>query len=117
MNKQIAVCLITLGFAAACVQGVSKGSVIMKISDVDAHISLGNGEVRVGDNVSLYHNECSANKRQPAKSSKITCERVHMGDGSITEILDANYSVASFARGTNIREGDTVEVKRRTEPK
>lgn len=76
----------------------------MKISDEEAHVSLGDYEVRVGDRVSLYTNRCT-----DLGQAGRYCEKVPTGGGRVTEILNKHYSVVTMDPGVTFSEGSLVE--------
>jgi hypothetical protein len=81
----------------------------MKISERIAHVSLGENEVKPGDEITLYRNICSElTSKDPRRSN---CERTKIGKGVITELLNNHYSVAKFPEDVFFREGDLVETK------
>jgi hypothetical protein len=110
MTTKIASVLFTaLTLTAGCAGNHSamRGSVVMKMSDQQAHVCLGEGEVAVGDHVRLYNNQCSSNG-----SKRVTCDKVYVAEGTVTEVLNSHYSVVSFPAGTQFAEGETVEKTR-----
>lgn len=85
----------------------------MKISDTEAHVCLGSGEVKVGDKIKLYHNICTRNALPANKPSKnlpgSKCELRIIGEGQIASLINDHYSIATFAGGVQFEEGDIVE--------
>ncbi len=84
----------------------------MKVSDTEAHVCLGNNEVKPGDRVSLYKNVCRGGKgsaRVADGGSAVGCEKVKLGEGQITRLLNEHYSVMEVAKGVNFDEGTVVE--------
>jgi hypothetical protein len=47
----------------ACGHATMRGTVVMTVSDTEAHVCMGKGEVRAGDAVECYHHPKTANKR------------------------------------------------------
>lgn len=98
-------------FAAALVScasgGVQRGSVAMKISDSTAHVGIGGKEVKVGDHLVLYRNECSGGAGKDTADR--TCQKIETGHGEVTQILNNDYSTVTFPAGTKFSEGDTLE--------
>ncbi len=109
MTNKLVSTLFALTLTAGCAgnHAAMRGSVVMKINDQTAHVCMGNGEVALGDHVRLYNNQCST-----GGSKRVTCEKVYLGDGTVTEVLDSHYSVVSFPVGTKFAEGETVEKAR-----
>jgi hypothetical protein len=93
---------------SGCATGVKRGVVAMKISDSQAHVGIGGSEVSVGDHVELYRNACTGTG--PGRSGDIrVCKKQSSGHGEITEILNQDYSVVQFPKGTSFTEGDMIE--------
>ena len=96
---------------SGCAHGLMRGSVAMKVSDTEAHVCIGEGEVKSGDRVTLFRNECT-----PEGSSGRdgrgggTCEKRQLGMGTVQEILNDHYSVVKFDSGVKFEEGTFVEV-------
>jgi len=97
--------LCALFFVSACgtSHAAMRGSVVMKVTDTDAHVCLAEGQAAVGEHVRLYQHRCTTAGRAT------TCEKVAVADGVVTELLNEHYSTVRFPAGTTIAEGDTVE--------
>lgn len=93
-----------------------RGSVVMKISEQEAHVCLGNGEVHEGSELQLYRNDCKGSRGGAHGAHLVeptdTCKRALVATGRISRVLNEHYSVAQFPAGTSFQEGDTVEAKR-----
>ena len=103
--------LMLLGIAAlltGCAGSVHRGVVAMKVSDTAAHVCVGKEEVKVGDKLALYRNECRKGS-MGSKAKKTTCTKEKLGTGTVTEILNEHYSVVEVQSGVQFREGDVVE--------
>jgi hypothetical protein len=102
---------IALGAAAllGCATGhdAMRGSVVMKTSDTEAHVCLGNGEVVAGDAVDLVRHKCKPVQKGIPPTE--LCSREVAATGTIVETLNEHYSVARFPAGTEFKEGDSVE--------
>ena len=72
----------------------------MKLSNTVAHVCLGNREVSVGDPVALYRNECLGKK---------VCEKVRIGRGKVTALLNEHYSEVTLDGPAKFDEGNIVE--------
>ena len=111
MTRKLASILLTaLTLTAGCAGNHSamRGSVVMKMSDEQAHVCLGEGEVAIGDHVRLYNNLCAPD----GGTKRVKCEKVYVAQGTVTEVLNSHYSVVSFPSGTQFAEGETVEKAR-----
>ena len=113
MNKTLLFALLAAGLLAGCAPAVHRGSVAMKLSENEAHICLGKGDVKEGDKITLFRNVCSKNTQVGTKGSQIAggprCELRRIGEGQIATLLNNHYSVASFGAGIQFEEGDIVE--------
>lgn len=97
-------------FLSGCTHGLMRGSVAMKVSDTEAHVCIDNSEAKVGERVTLYKNKCpsKANSSRLGLSSE-RCEKLYLGQGTITEILNQHYSVVKFDPGVLFEEGTFIE--------
>ena len=98
-----------LGLAVAlsgCAHGLMRGSVAMKTSESEAHVCLGQGEVKAGDRVELFKNVCV---RGGSKGGGGSCEKRTLGKGTVQEVLNSHYSVVKFDSGVQFEEGTFVE--------
>jgi hypothetical protein len=101
-------------FLAAAISGCAtthRASIVMKMSESEAHISMGQGEVVVGDHVELYRNVCtkSGSPGERAGGGPKKCEKQLFGHGEISQLLGNDYAVVKFPAGIAFSEGDTVE--------
>jgi hypothetical protein len=83
---------------SGCSQTIRRGVIVMKIDDTEAHVGLGAGEVKVGDELTLYRYHCHK-----------ACWKREIGSGTVTQVLNDSYSIARFRHRINLREGDIVE--------
>jgi hypothetical protein len=113
MTQLLALTFLLAGCAA---HTNMRGSVVMKISEQEAHVCLGNGEVHEGSELQLYRNACKDRGGHGSHTTEApsgeTCKRERVATGRITRVLNEHYSVAQFPAGTPFQEGDTVEAKR-----
>lgn len=109
--KKIFLSFFLLVFISGCSRiSVARGSIVMKVTQDSAHISLGDREVEAGDKVALYRNECSvAPFIRRGLTSPPLCSKRLISKGRIIDVLNKDYSVASFDPGIEIKEGDIVE--------
>jgi hypothetical protein len=107
MNTKILLAVLAIGTLAGCAHGNMRGSVAMKASEDEAHVCLGDNEVKPGDKVALFSSVCAARGR--AQESGPACEKKYLGDGQVTRILNQHYSVIKVAQGVKFDEGTIVE--------
>lgn len=91
----------------ACAHTAMRGTVAMKVSDREAHVCLGNNEVKVGDRVFFFVNECKGTGGR--ETGDRTCQKVKIGEGRVTRLLNEHYSVVEAAPGIKFTEGTIVE--------
>jgi hypothetical protein len=106
---------LALATALSACAMVHRGSVVMKVDDREAHICMGNDEVRAGDRVALFRNECgghstrSRHRRRPSRFGNPICRRTKLGEGRVVRPLDEHYSVVEVDPGVEFEEGAIVE--------
>jgi hypothetical protein len=91
--------LIPLG----CAHQMMRGSVVMKVDEDEAHVCLGENEVKPGDKVTLYKSVCEG----AGKGRR--CSKVKVGEGEILELVNEHYSLARFPNNVEFAEGYIVE--------
>jgi hypothetical protein len=101
--------LVTLLYFVGCAHSMMRGSVAMKMSDNEAHVCLGNKEVKVGDRVTALKNYCSASGAARKEGASAVCEKRILGEGTVTSLLNQHYSLVKFDDGVKFNEGTIVE--------
>jgi hypothetical protein len=86
-----------------CAHSLMRGSVVMKVDEDEAHVCLGENEVKSGDKLSLYKSQCGG----VGKARR--CSKVKVGEGEIVELVNEHYSLARFSNGVEFAEGYIVE--------
>ena len=89
-----------------------RGSVVMKVNEREAHVCLGNGEVKVGDPIEAFVNDCKssfAGESRNGGPSGVKCVKKKIGEGSVMKTLNDHYSIVQFNEGVNFTEGTIVE--------
>lgn len=96
-------------FAVGCAASAHRGVVAMKIDEGTAHVCIDPGGAKVGDQLTVFRNECS----QPTPGSKaqgiVLCKKKSVGTARIKSFLNEHYAEVQFAEGSDFREGDMVE--------
>jgi len=108
---------IALAFTtvAACAtgHGAMNGSVIMKVSETEAHVCLFEKDAPVGTQVQLYRHSCKSQYAQPGTPSSsrtpYACEKQAVAIGTISQKMGGHYALVTFPQGTQYQEGYTVE--------
>lgn len=92
---------------------IMRGSVAMKTGPNEAHVCLGNNEVKVGDKVRAYKNSCKSSLGVAGKSEsagpKFACTKELAGAGVVTSLINEHYSVVKFDESVKFDEGTIVE--------
>lgn len=102
--------LVLTTLVVSCAHNTMRGGVAMKVSDTEAHVCLGEGEVKEGDKVIAFYNDCQG-KGNGGKDGAygIPCVKTRLGTGIVTKILNDHYSVVKFEDGVKFTEGTFVE--------
>jgi hypothetical protein len=80
------------------------GSIVMKVSDTEAHVCLFEQDVTVGTQVQMYRHTCVS---QAGK--RYECAKQPVAVGKISEKMGGHYAMVTFPEGTKVEEGYTVE--------
>jgi hypothetical protein len=102
--------LVLTTLVVSCAHKTMRGGVAMKVSDTEAHVCLGEGEVKEGDRVNAFYNDCQS-KDSGGKDGAygVACVKTRLGTGIVTKILNDHYSVVKFEDGVKFTEGTFVE--------
>jgi hypothetical protein len=93
-----------------CSHVLMHGSVVLMRSDTEAQVCLGDRRVAAGDEVDLVRYDCL-----PTPGVKLThCKRLVRSRGVVRRTLDEHYALVDFPAGTQLAQGDAVEVNVRT---
>lgn len=102
--------LLLLTSLAGCAHSSMRGSVAMKASDREAHVCLGDNEVKTGDKVALFRNVCpSKSGILSAEGGTVSCRKERIGAGEVIRTLNEHYSVVRVDSGVTFDEGTLVE--------
>ncbi len=89
--------------ALGCSGATRRGVVVMKVSETEAHVGLGAGEVKSGDRLTLLRYLCTGPK-------STNCEMRPVGRGVVVQVINDDYSVARFDAPNGLTERDRVEL-------
>ena len=114
MNMKHALALLTLIPLAGCAHSTMRGSVAMKASDEEAHVCMGDQEVKAGDRVALFKNVCTAPKGRGGRAGDggdtvAGCKKVKLGEGTVEQAFNEHYSAVKVDSGVSFAEGNIVE--------
>jgi hypothetical protein len=103
---------LTLVALTGCAHSTMRGSVAMKVSENTAHVCLGEKEVKPGDRIAFFRNDCKkARGGGRVNDSILSCEKVGVGEGTVLQVLNEHYSVVKGDAGTDLSEGIIAERK------
>jgi hypothetical protein len=108
LNSSVVV-LGSILFAGCAHHSTMRGTVAMKVSGDEAHVCMGDNEVKAGDKVALFKNVCKGTSSGREASGNRTCEKKKIGDGEVTRTLNEHYSVVKVSPGVVFDEGTVVE--------
>jgi hypothetical protein len=106
-----AITLTLVALSSCAHHSLMRGSVAMKENDREAHVCLGENEVKVGDRVAAFRNECKSRGGQVAEkgSRGVSCKLEKIGEGKVVSILNDHYSTVEFDQGVPFEEGTVVQ--------
>lgn len=109
--KNVALTLLGVLVLSSCAHhSTMRGSVAMKTGENNAHVCLGDDEVKQGDKVIAYKNVCTKNLTK-TKENQTTgaCVREKIGEGTVINVINEHYSEVKFDDGVPFTEGTIVE--------
>lgn len=115
LNKILLIMPLVSIFLGACSSiskhSHSRGTVVYKDSEKLGHVCIDQDEVKSGDIVKLYKNDCKLltknNDRDLRKT--VTCTKQFVGEGKIVEISNEHFSKIEVLGNLNLEEGLIVE--------
>ena len=108
----VALTFAAIGTLSGCAHHqMMRGSVAMKTNDREAHVCLGENDVKVGDRVMAYRNECKQGiDRGGERGSRgVSCKLEKIGGGKVVSLLNDHYSTVEFDEGVPFNEGTVVQ--------
>lgn len=113
LSKLLGVMGVITVLSSCSTHSMMRGSVAMKTGPHEAHVCLGNNEVKVGDKVRTYANACKSSLGVAGKTErngpKVACVKEFTGTGVVTDLINEHYSVVKFEDSVNFNEGTIVE--------
>jgi hypothetical protein len=102
--------LIIANLVGCASHSTMRGSVAMKISDTEAHVCLGDKEVKVGDKINAFKNICTNDASRVSRTGNTTlCRKEKIGTGVVTSLINDHYSVVKFDSKLDFNEGTVIE--------
>ena len=99
---------VSVVVAGGCAHSQMRGSVAMKATNDEVHVCMGNKEVKAGDRVAFFINNCQSVGRETTYD---ICTKIKLGEGTVLRALNEHYSVVKpdSGMGAKIGEGTVVE--------
>ncbi len=107
MKIKYVLTLLVITALSGCAHSTMRGSVAMKASNEEAHVCMGDNEVKAGDKVTLFRNQCSQSGGKVGAADP--CHKVKVGEGTVERTLNEHYSVVKVNPGVQFEEGTIVE--------
>lgn len=85
-----------------------RGSVAMKLNNNTAHVCLGDKEVKVGDRLTFYYNDCDQFDSE-VSGLKGLCTLKKLGAGEVKKIHNSHYSTVETDGSFEFKEGTLVQ--------
>lgn len=106
----VSAAFLTVIIVSGCAHGTMRGSVAMKGEDGEAHVCMGDKEVKAGDKVTLYKNVCTPLTTAQRFGNLVGgCKKVRLGEGVVERALNEHYSIVKVDPGVAFEEGAIVE--------
>jgi len=112
MFKKLSLLMLPL-ILVSCATGhkYMRGSVTMKLDESTAHICLGDNEVKQGDMILFYYNDCEQYDSQ-GDGLDALCTLRKLGKGEITRIMGSHYSTVKTDGSFKFKEGTLVQIEK-----
>lgn len=110
-NSLFVITLVSILAVSCASHSTMRGGVAMKVNDREAHVCLGAGEVKEGDKVVAFYNDCQSQVIGGGDRGGygVPCVKTKLGYGKIVKTLNEHYSVVEFEKGLKFTEGTFVE--------
>lgn len=109
MNKLFQV-LILLNIVGCAGHKVMRGNVAMKVSDSQAHICMGDDEVKAGDQIIFMNNDCNQYDNN-IEGLQGLCKLLTLGKGTVVKTINSHYSLVKTDGSFTFKEGTMVQKK------
>jgi hypothetical protein len=102
--------LVTLMASGSCSHKAVRGTVTLKASENEAHVSMSHGHVKLGDRVILFRNFChEVDEGEMVGVTEELCENDNIGLGTVEKVLNSHDSTVKFDSGVQFEQGMFVE--------
>ena len=97
----------------SCAHNFMRGTVAMKTDKKTAHVCLGNNDVKLGDKIDFYSNQCTGytdgGRRDERGGDTRECKMKILGTGTVTKLLNNHYSEVKTDGSFKLSEGTLVQ--------
>jgi hypothetical protein len=96
----------------SCAHNFMRGTVAMKTDKKTAHVCLGNNDVKIGDKIDFYTNQCTGHSgggRDEGEGDVRECKMEILGTGTVSKILNNHYSEVKTDGSFQLAEGTLVQ--------
>ncbi len=93
-----------------CTHSLMRGSVAMKVSDQEGYVCLGDNDLKVGDKVAIFRQDCTTpHTGRPVSVYTPYCKKIKLGSGEVTSLINEHYSVVRAPTNIVLQEGMIIE--------
>lgn len=89
----------------ACAQNPPARTVTFQVREEKVYVTPGKGELKTGDKVAIFHQECPSNP----KGGSGFCKKIQVSQGEVTKVLNGGYVMIQLPPGVIVQEGEIVE--------
>lgn len=96
----------------SCAHNFMRGTVAMKTDKKTAHVCLGNNDVKIGDKIDFYTNQCTGHTgggREEGGGGVRECKMKVLGTGTVSKLLNSHYSEVKTDGSFKLAEGTLVQ--------
>ncbi|MBI1860909.1 MAG: hypothetical protein HYR96_08330 [Deltaproteobacteria bacterium] len=107
--KNLTLVLSAATFLMGCAHSMMRGTVVMKDTEDELHVCMGEKEVKAGDRVAFFTNKCTPRGGREALGDR--CTKIRIGEGAVIQSLNEHYSMVrpDAGVGAKVTEGTVVE--------
>lgn len=89
----------------------ARGTVVLSDDGKEAHVCLGNKEIKVGDKVEVFDAVCKKEQVAVIRSRRYQtkCEKIARGQAEVVDVADEHYSRVHALGDLLLKEGQIVE--------
>ena len=113
MKGKITALILILGTMYSCASRhtMMQGTVAMKIDNSSGIACMEANQMKVGNTLYLYNNDCSGKEASPREGKGISCKLVKVGQVEVTRLVNDHYSEFKTLTNTSFSEGSVIKDK------